>query len=213
MLKSISIIALFLLMTGCSPMKPEVVFTPPLNQIATAEVGQNMFSKVYAVFPTKEAAFLTRTEDRATYPQYLFYFMNDDGECIAAYEISGSRYKDELVDKNCDGFFTHKYKFRKELETPIPYKVIPAKPFKITKDAFSYEVKYQGRVGNRINIAFYELVASGDNFIVRNAFTQHIEYELDENGQALIGFRGLRIKVLKATNFDITYQVLNEFTM
>jgi hypothetical protein len=41
---------------------------------------------------------------------------------------------------------------------------------------------------------------------------KNIQYELDENGQAEIGFRGLRIKVLKATNFDITYKVLKDFS-
>jgi len=49
------------------------------------------------------------------------------------------------------------------------------------------------------------------DFIIRDAFTQNIEYELDENGKAMIGFKGLRIEVLKATNMDITYKVVKDY--
>ena len=48
--------------------------------------------------------------------------------------------------------------------------------------------------------------------MIRDAYTQNIEYELDANGQAMIGFKGLRIKVLNATNLNIEYQVTRDFT-
>ena len=47
--------------------------------------------------------------------------------------------------------------------------------------------------------------------MARPAFTQDIEYELDKDGKTLIGFKGLRIEVEKATNLDITYKIIKDY--
>jgi len=45
----------------------------------------------------------------------------------------------------------------------------------------------------------------------RPSFTQDIDYELNKNGNTIIGFKGLRIEILKATNIDITYRVIQDY--
>ena len=58
MKKSLCII-LVLISFGCAkraPVKPEAVYSPQLQEVATAEVGENMFSMVYAIFYFKNFA-------------------------------------------------------------------------------------------------------------------------------------------------------------
>ncbi|MFA5233872.1 MAG: hypothetical protein WC390_05660 [Sulfurimonas sp.] len=90
-----------------------------------------------------------------------------------------------------------------KLDKPIKYH-IKRTPEVITQDSFKYQVLYQGKVENKIKISFREF----KNDFIRPAFTQDIEYALESDGTTIIGFKNLRIKVLKATNFDITYKVV-----
>ncbi|MGZ5207947.1 MAG: hypothetical protein ACXWB0_02925 [Sulfuricurvum sp.] len=81
-------------------------------------------------------------------------------------------------------------------------------PSTYTVDSFKYEALYQGRIDNKIKISFREF----KDDMARPAFTQDIDYELDnKNGEAIVGFKGLRIKILKATNMDITYSVIQDY--
>jgi hypothetical protein len=47
--------------------------------------------------------------------------------------------------------------------------------------------------------------------MARPSFTQDIDYELNKDGSTIIGFKGLRIEVIKATNIDITYKVVKDY--
>jgi hypothetical protein len=47
--------------------------------------------------------------------------------------------------------------------------------------------------------------------MARPAFNQDIDYELNNDANTIIGFKGLRIEVLKATNMDITYKVIKDY--
>jgi hypothetical protein len=71
-----------------------------------------------------------------------------------------------------------------------------------------YCLRFSGHyIDNKIKISFREF----KNDIARPAFTQDIEYQLDENGKANVGFKGLRIEILKATNYDIEYKVVKDY--
>ena len=45
--------------------------------------------------------------------------------------------------------------------------------------------------------------------MMRPAFTQDIQYDLKESN--IIGFKGVRIEIIEATNRHIKYKVLNSF--
>ncbi|MGZ8545817.1 MAG: hypothetical protein ACXWVU_00350 [Sulfuricurvum sp.] len=80
-------------------------------------------------------------------------------------------------------------------------------PSTYTENSFKYEALYQGRIDNKIKISFREF----KDDMARPAFTQDIDYELNKNGDTIVGFKGLRIKVIKATNMDITYSVIQDY--
>jgi hypothetical protein len=65
---------------------------------------------------------------------------------------------------------------------------------------------YNGRVGNYVKFTYREFSASG---MARMPFTQDVQYDLDKG--AVIGFKGVRIEILDATNRKIQYRVLRHF--
>lgn len=83
--------------------------------------------------------------------------------------------------------------------------------FKVThtpvpkKEYFKQEFIYNGRVGNALKFIYREYIDD----IARPAFTQDLQYDLSES--KIIGFRGLRIEVITATNTNIEYKVISQF--
>ena len=67
------------------------------------------------------------------------------------------------------------------------------------------ELVYNGRVGDAIRFVYREF----KNSYARPAFTQEVQYDLSQSDE--IGFQDQRMKVIDATNTDITYVVLRNF--
>lgn len=114
-----------------------------------------------------------------------------------------------LIDVNNNNTFSH-YAVRNEdklypLNKLIKYEAI--QKIKYNEDSFKYQALYQGKIGNRVKISFREF----KNDMARPAFTQDIEYQLKSNKPTIIGFKGLRIKIIKATNLNITYSVIKDY--
>lgn len=206
-LQVMGLVLLLFLFDGCSRKKIDIVYIPELNKTATAEVGQNMYEKFYAKVVTRKIVNLSGK-------QYKFGKV-DDVECATVNR------DDSLLDYNCDGYFTHKRgsfinrgKDKNKLEEPIKYEVVEKREYyPAGRDSFKYNVLYQGKVDSKIKIAYQEfyLDKATNLFMIRPAFEQIIDYELEKDGTAVIGFKGLRIEVLKATNLDITYKVLKDY--
>ncbi|OOS04370.1 hypothetical protein SAMN02745664_12432 [Moraxella cuniculi DSM 21768] len=70
---------------------------------------------------------------------------------------------------------------------------------------FQQTLLYNGKVGNKINIAYREF--SSD--VARPAFNNDVEYDLSESKQ--IGYKGALLEVIEATNQSITYKVIKNF--
>lgn len=70
---------------------------------------------------------------------------------------------------------------------------------------FKQEFVFNGRVNNNLKFMYREYV----NDMARPAFHQELQYDLNESN--IIGFKGLRIEVIKATNINIEYKVLSSF--
>lgn len=209
-----------LILLGCKGQpKPITVYTPTFNTTTTSEIGQNMFEKTYAIYDYTESV---KIEDQNIQNKYRenstvkYYFQKkDNNKCVMLEKYKNFNSRVVLEDLNCDGYFT-KSKDQSlfegdELKVPLKYHRIPSSPSSIINDSFKYVVLYQGKVQNKLNISFQSFLYSVNGFLIRDAYTQNIQYELDNNGEAIIGFKGLRIKVLKATNLDITYKVLKDY--
>ncbi len=82
-----------------------------------------------------------------------------------------------------------------EILTPIP-----------KKEYFKQDFIHNGKVGNAIKFTYREFADD----LARPAFTQDLQYDLKESN--IIGFKGLRIEILSATNIKIQYKVLSHYT-
>ena len=72
-------------------------------------------------------------------------------------------------------------------------------------DCFKQEFIFNGKVGSSLKFIYREYI----NDMARPAFNQDLQYDLNESN--VIGFKGLRIEVIKATNTNIQYKILTSF--
>ena len=69
---------------------------------------------------------------------------------------------------------------------------------------YKKEFIYNGKNNNQLKFTYREYV----NDLARPAFSQDLQYDLNESN--IIGFKGLRIEVMKSSNTEIQYKVLND---
>jgi hypothetical protein len=72
-------------------------------------------------------------------------------------------------------------------------------------DCYKQEFIFNGKVGTNLKFIYREYI----NDMARPAFNQELQYDLNESN--VIGFKGLRIEVMKATNTNIRYKILSSF--
>ena len=77
-----------------------------------------------------------------------------------------------------------------------------APPGVLTASSYKEELIYTGRSGSTIHIAYREYKQD----FARPAFFHDLQYDLSQSN--LIAYRGYRIKVMDATNEEITFIVL-----
>lgn len=70
-------------------------------------------------------------------------------------------------------------------------------------------LEYAGRDRQTLSVFYKEYTETVDGAFIRPAFTQ--EFKFDMNEGRVIGVKGARIEVLKATNTGINYKVLAHF--
>ena len=197
--------------------KIEVLNLPALETVNTAEIGQTMFLKINMVTynkPTLELAeslvsmyeniYSERVEitfehtkkyDVRLWPESRGVTVCTDNVC--------------LIDFNNSGSFTHispdGFDLKQLLKKPVKYNLEQGTEY--NNESFKYAALYQGKIGNKIKISYREFL----NDMARPAFTQNIDYELNDHGPTVVGFKGLRIKIIKATNLNITYSVIKDY--
>lgn len=207
------VLGIFIL-NGCATREMKTVHIPEFNKFSRAEIGENMYQKIYAFFSHEKSV---KLRNQVSIKELGVDFSSkDDIEFVKldSGENAGYNRGFYLVDSNNTGLFTYaitsivpglNQKF--SLTQPVEYEIVPANPVEYSIDSYKKEALYQGKIGNKINISFREYY---DGY-ARPAFTQNIEYELDANGKAVIGFQGLRINVIKASNIDIEYVVIQGY--
>ncbi|HOX14893.1 MAG TPA: hypothetical protein PLP18_02080 [Smithellaceae bacterium] len=80
------------------------------------------------------------------------------------------------------------------------------KSFSQKRDELSFkkELVYTGIYGNVVSILYREFKED----IARPAFSQDLKYDLSES--KIIGYRGARFEIIKATNQNLTYRTLKQ---
>lgn len=76
---------------------------------------------------------------------------------------------------------------------------------KKSPSSFQQTLLYNGRIGNRIAFGYREF----SNNSARPAFNNDVTYDLDESN--IIGYKGARLEIIKATNTEITYKLISSF--
>lgn len=195
--------------------------SPELNTVSTVEVGENIYSKSYLFYGNTSKVTLTSPAVGSGFG-YSIDTRASDKTPVSALSKWAKIGKDNintmcfvssnicLSDPNDTGSFTHfgigAQVASSKLDAPAKYTVSPSDPV-IKEDSFKYVALYQGKKGDSVKISFREF----KNDMARPAFTQDIDYELDNDDATTIGFKGLRIQVLKATNTELTYKVLKDY--
>lgn len=141
---------------------------------------------------------------QASAGHYPMLCINEYGKGAESLPVSGC-YVDTDGDGEFDAVAYPGHDVDKKLERRIPYTVeeVVTRKEVNNPDSFFVEVLYQGLSKGEVKVSYREF--SGG--IARPAFTQDVSYEVDPDGTTTIAFRGLRIKVLKATREGITYVV------
>lgn len=132
-------------------------------------------------------------------------------------------YKDPITgpyDIVCFGDFDNDFLFEqfrvpaismgkwKQIEIPVRYERVLIDD-KVDKGrGFKYELIFQGLDEGDIKISYREYV---DN-MARPAFTQVVEYEVDDKNETEIAFKGARVSVTEVTSNYLTYRVTKGFT-
>ena len=87
----------------------------------------------------------------------------------------------------------------------------------IEKGSRTRQIFYNGKAGDILKFSYREFSEDKETIFnttyttttARPAFTQDLQYDLSESN--IIGFDGLRVEVIKATNTNITYKILSDF--
>jgi len=89
--------------------------------------------------------------------------------------------------------------------SPAPVIVKTTAAAVVNEPSIKQEFIYNGRSGDTLKFLYREF----SNDSLRTPFSQEAQYDLKDS--PMIGFKGVRIEVLKATNTTLTYRVLTNF--
>ena len=218
--------------TGCATapplVAPEIQFEdrPPLNANASSEIGASMISKgklyvfeglelheritdngfarEYIIEPSQMR--LERTDDDGNkyyVPPYGAYFVNDKTFSRRAVP------QDAFLIRRPDGSLAMQGYYDLSVAgkriSPAQPRYTHGKIVDRKQPNFRQELIYGGRIGKQIKVTYREFSSE----TARPAFSQEAQYDLST--EQTIGFMGVRIEVLSATNTRIDYRVIKSF--
>lgn len=197
---------------------------PAVGEIARAEVGASLYTDgIRTVSKRFEAALKSDAESkmdrgyvlsvksgaqgkmmmRSSYKTPMLCFRAKNTGFIGAFgdrNVNGC-----LVDTDGDQLFDRstfpEYDRLFNLTAPVAYDVTTSETTASSRGEFYTDFLYQGMSKGEVKISYREF----SNGMARPAFDQDVSYELDPDGTGIIGFKGMRIKVLKATGHELTY--------
>jgi hypothetical protein len=73
------------------------------------------------------------------------------------------------------------------------------------KENFVQEIVYNGRSGNNVKFIYREFSES----LIKPLFFQEIEYDISQS--SIVNFKNISIKIVNATNTNITYELISNF--
>ena len=216
--KVILLIIITFSLTANGQFKRRLYNSKELNVVLKSEIGEEMFMSAqedfqdairitectefkinFVKFPYKVGDILPFFKDRKNYQLYFDPNQKDyldSGTIGIAFDKEKNVYVPYIDSFN--GFLTKDQKGKLKVENAIYTN-------SNCQDCFKKVFIYNGKAGNIIKFTYREFI----NDMARPAFTQELQYDLSEG--KTIGFKGMRIDILNASNIEIEYTVLSEF--
>jgi len=228
MLKVVILVAVALCVTGCASTqsvvaRTDIINRPPLNEVSRAELGDTIVEK--GKLTTYDGLVL---KNEITW---------GDGFLLKKFTVSPGRLRARQQDAKYTYFYSDKMTVYDAILGTAPYPgggvcIKTADPtyvrgffqsgkctnsFKpspevertrvVDVDApnFRQELIYNGRSGETVKFLYREF--SGD--YARPPFSQDVQYDLKDG--MMIGFKGVRIEIVEASNTRLSYRVLSSF--
>ena len=214
-MKALLIVTLFF----CFKMSAQEIYTTekyhskPLEIVQTAEIGSSIFetgiTKIYEAikidfYPNKES--YLGTEIKISEGDILVLEKIDEKGKVF-YDKDENKYQGVLIvneDFDHPKLFTHNPTLH-PLSRKIQLKVSKAQKKLMCTECLKQEFIYNGKSGNTLKFTYREYI----NDMARPAFSQELQYDSTEG--STIGFKGLRIEVIKTTNTEIVYKLAKAF--
>lgn len=210
-MKKILLVASVLFLAGCkTPVPASYTFKtfPDIGELSTAGVGDRLLQQGLGVSVSK----ITLSGE-----QVIGDFTVLPGAYIqTARNTEYTTFANVLMKKGVEGRIQDEelFMFEKDKGTdvlcvsrrscaPVTFKLEQHTIYSPT--SMQQTLLYNGRIGERITLSYREF----SNDIARSAFTNEVIYDLSES--AIVGYKGARLEVIKATNTEIKYKVLSGF--
>ena len=227
-IRSAALFSVFLFLCSCASTLPpyypttSTIKTPKEGVLSSSELGDTLL-----IHSIKEEYDSLKIGTSVEYGVCLFKVRINSQTALAA---SLSEYSRpifhaalEMNSMYTNGFVPAGYaRIEESTESTTGYKFTPVgtgcggpqdflneytktKSTKVDKPGFSQELIYNGRVGDYVKFVYREFSAE----MARSAFTQEIQYDLSLSN--IVGFKGVRLEIVEATNARLDYKVLKHF--
>jgi len=228
--KALLLLAITSTLTGCVPtviLNSGSFSTPTLDTPTTSELGDAIYILEDIIY--KNAIRIEKLPNEQLFLGRYNYKVGDiipengENKIEKIYSFYNEVYHDRGMNYRSENFTKHGMfgvVVNKETNKAYPSEGITNKPQVIKVDGlevspakyivndcdkcFKKEFIYNGKANNNLKFVYREYIHD----MARPAFSQELQYDLNESN--IIGFKGLRIEVLKSTNTNIEYKVLND---
>ena len=181
-----------------SSISYEIFVFPQVGTTSTKSVGDKLLEQGFGQLGPSIETLTDVTIGKLYLPKGTYPYSTENGTGIWFYKDPYYFYLNKADKKLCiDG------KDCIDVEHRTEKRLIPGT---IQKDSFQQTLLYNGRIGNKITLAYREF---SDN-VARPAFSNSVEYDLSES--AIVGYKGARLEIVKATNTELTYKVISGFS-
>ena len=215
---SLLILSLFSCMTMQTiNIKPENIETlfPQLNQLSESEVGESLIHKetgemyqaikLIELIKCKAQSYSKPVELK---PGEIF-FHTKQTKLFDIYSQEGSIWgivinrKNHVAELASDIYLVGKYSLLgKVIDSSKYINILQPLP---KSNYLKQEFIYNGKIGTGLKFTYREFASD----MARPSFTQDLQYDLSEGN--IVGFKGLRIEIIKAQNTKIEYKILSFF--
>lgn len=207
---------------------------PKVGELVTKNLGERLVTKgirttgeaIEIIEPTQfnkaegESSVMTcalTVQPRSVFKRGVYETESRNADCYGPVNFSATL-ADGSVDWNCRGnmgmgdiciddsskYFLAQLDFQYELKQDLDH---IRKVNKVVKrqENFIQEIIYNGRIGDYLKFIYREFSYN----LARPAFTQEVQYDMSKS--RVVGFKSLRLDIVKASNTEITYRLINNF--